>query len=111
MPKVRPKDCSVKIRNPIDGPGWTSAKKAIKYLTQKRARLVGENEIEFIQSDFRAQSAERTMTTTAEVPARAVAPSHRPALMVVPFEAPPPGSSLRTFAPYPIAWEGYTKAA
>jgi hypothetical protein len=97
----------VKIRNPIDGPGWTSAKKATKYLKRGQARLVGANEIEFIALDHRTLSAGRTMLTPQ--PAQAISPAHGPALAVVP--RPSDGSSLRTFAPYPMRWEGYQKAA
>ena len=104
-----PQDRSVKIRNPIDGAGWTSAKRALKYLKRGQARLVGESEIEFIASDFRAQSAERSMTTTPDEPVARVTPSHGPALTVV--SGAESAESLRTFCPYPFQWKGYLKAA
>jgi hypothetical protein len=101
----------VRIRNPIDGPGWTSAKQAIKYIKRGQARFVTNTEIEFIESDYRSVSAGRTMKSTTE-PEALVSPTNGPALMVVDSPLAVPGSqSLRTFAPYPIAWEGYRKAA
>ena len=56
---------AVKIRNPLGGCGYTSAKQAIKLMKRGQARPVGENEIEIIASDYRAQSAERTTTPRA----------------------------------------------
>lgn len=97
---------AVKIRNGVGGSGWTSAKCATRYLKRGQARLVGTNEIEFIASDYRATSAERTMKATTE-PVGAP-PSRGPALLVVPQHCE---ESLRTFAPYPSSWIGNGKAA
>jgi hypothetical protein len=92
----------------IRGGGYTSAKQAIKYVRRGQARVIGDNEIEFIETDHRVLSATRSMeATTKTEPVRAT-PSHGPALVVVPTYG---DQSPRTFAPYPMLWEGYGKAA
>jgi hypothetical protein len=101
------KQRAVRIRNAAGGCGFTSAKRALKYVQRGQARLVGDNEIEFIASDFRAISAEASMKSTTEPDG--ASPSHGPVLLVGPTYNT--AESTRTFAPYPYRWQGYLKAA
>jgi hypothetical protein len=84
---------AVRIVNPIGGPGYTSAKQAIRFVQQGRARYVDETCIEMIAEDYRHLAAGRI-----EPPPR----PHSPAPPEVNYMYTGP-VNLRTFAPYPDA--------
>jgi hypothetical protein len=82
---------AVRILNPTGGSGFTSAKRAIRFVEQGRARYVDETCIEMIEGDYRHLAAGRL-----EPPPRPHSPD--PIEVNYVYEGP---TNLRTFAHYP----------
>lgn len=81
----------VQILNPAGGPGRTSAKRALRFVTQGRARYVSDGCIEMIEGDYRHLSAGRTEPAPRP---------HSPTPLKATYEYDGP-VNLRTFARYP----------
>jgi hypothetical protein len=84
---------AVRILNPVGGAGYTSAKQAIRFVAQGRARYVDETSIEMIEDDHRHIAAGRSF---AEPPRPHSASSPLDVSYV--YKGP---ANLRTFAYYP----------
>lgn len=48
---------TVRILNPVAGPGYTSRKKALEYVAQGRAEIAGPSAIRFVERDYRHLAA------------------------------------------------------
>ena len=94
------KERQVRIQNAGDGPQFTSPKKAIKYVTEKRARIVDEYTIEFVESDRRHLVVLKSIAAKFETTAPAK-PRH--SVNLPPVVPSSEGTNdLATFGRYPM---------
>ena len=90
---------AIVIRNSSGG-SYTSRKKALKYVASGRARYIDEKTIEMIEEDHRHLACVASLEQSAPKPT-----VQSPTIELSPTS--PPSNNFRTFAPYPIDWEGY----
>ena len=89
----------VRIINPGDGPRFTTAKKAIKYLREGRAKIAGEYAIELVKADRRHLAVLKSIAGASEE--NNPAPIHRSAVLEV-IPASEGTNDYATFGRYPM---------